>query len=380
MNSREGKKVLIVAGEASGDLHGAQLVTAMKNIVPALTFYGVGGERLRNAGVRLMAHAADMAVVGLTEVIAKLPKILAVRQHLQASFTTEKPALVILIDYPDFNLPLARAAKKKGIKVFYYISPQVWAWRRGRIEEIRRNVDAMAVILPFEEEFYARYGLKATFVGHPLLDVVSTPHGPEEARRRLGLDEACPTVGLLPGSRMSEVKKLLPVMIQAGRIIQECLGEVQFVLPVAETLEHAVVEDCVADSGLTVLLTNGGCYDALAAADMAIVASGTATLETALMGRPMVIIYKVSLLTYLLGRIFVHVENIGLVNIIAGRTVVPELIQGQASPENIATAALDIMTDPGRREAIIQELSQIRGRLGQPGAAQRAAALACGML
>lgn len=372
--------MLIVAGEASGDLHGANLVAAMQALHPRLSFYGVGGERIAKAGVHLVAHVADMAVVGLTEVTTKLLMILRVLKNLKKSLDWEKPDLVILIDYPDFNMSLARAAKKRGIKVFYYISPQVWAWRRGRIEDIRCNVDAMAVILPFEEEFYARHGVKVTFVGHPLLDVVKTALSLEEARERIGVHRTWQTVGLLPGSRVSEVQRILPVMIKAGRIIKERVGMVQFVLPVAETLDHTFVKNIIDRGNLDIRITNGSIYDTLAAVDMAIVTSGTATLETALMVRPMVIVYKVSPLSYLIGRIFVHVAHIGLVNIIAGRTVVPELIQDEASAENIAAAALAIMTDHDRASAIKKELSGIKERLGRPGAAQRAAVLACSLL
>jgi len=234
---------MIVAGEASGDLHGGNLVRAMHQIDPDLSFYGVGGKRMQAAGVELLADAADMAVVGLTEVVSKLAAILRVMRCLKASLLEEKPDLVILIDYPDFNLQVARAARKRGIQVLYYISPQVWAWRKGRIETIRKTVDRMAVILPFEEKFYRDAGVDVTFVGHPLLDEVRKKYKRSEALKRFGLREEAITVGILPGSRRSEVSRLLPEMLMACRIMTEKISPLQFVLPFAGTLDPAFVQD-----------------------------------------------------------------------------------------------------------------------------------------
>lgn len=374
------KTIMIVAGEASGDLHGSHLVRAMLELDASLVFYGMGGERLKSAGVHLLAHAADMAVVGLTEVFSKLGMILKVMGQLKATFKTRKPDLIILIDYPDFNLPLARAAKKQGIKVFYYISPQVWAWRKGRINQIRRIVDKMAVILPFEENMYRQAHVDATFVGHPLLDAVKTKYTRAEALKKFDLREGTKTVGLLPGSRHSEAIKLLPVILQTAHILKREMPDIQFVLPLADTLDPAFVSDMVGAYDIDVKVIAGEIYDVVAVSDIAIVASGTATLETALLETPMLIIYKISPLSYLLGRIFVHVNNIGLVNIIAGKTIVPEFIQGDAEPQRLAKALLEILTDEKQMKATKFELSQIKSKLGQPGAATRAAALAYGML
>ena len=374
------KTIMIVAGEASGDLHGANLVRAMQECDPTLAFYGVGGIHLEKAGVELIAHAADMAVVGLTEVFSKLGMILKVMGKLKASFKTRKPDLVILIDYPDFNLSLAKAARKKGIKVFYYISPQIWAWRKGRINQIRRTVDTMAVILPFEEELYHRAGVDATFVGHPLLDTVRTRYLRAEALGHFGLRQGAKTVGLLPGSRQSEVIKLLPVMLQTAAILKEKLTDVQFVLPLADTLEPAFVSAILDAYNVDVKMISGEIYDVIAVSDIAVVASGTATLETALLETPMIIVYKISPLSYALGRLFVHVAHIGLVNIIAGKTIVPEFIQDDASPERLAEVLLRTLKDENRMQAIRTDLSNIKSKLGQPGAAQRAAVLACGMI
>ncbi len=382
MNDVAGKKVLIVAGEASGDLHGANLVRAMLALDPGLDFYGIGGPKMEAAGVRCLARAADMAVVGLTEVFAKLGLILETMGRLKRSLQEEEPALAILIDYPDFNMPLAKAAKKRGVKVFYYISPQVWAWRRGRIARLRELVDRMAVILPFEAEMYHREGVEAVFVGHPLLDAVQIKYERPEALRRFKLREGETIIGLLPGSRPSEVVKLLPEMLRAAVLIRRELPAAQFVLPIADTLDRHDVDKLVrpSDSELAVRIVGNEIYDVLAVCDAALVASGTATLEAALIGVPMIIVYKISFFTYLMGRLFVKVSHIGLANIIAGKTVVPELVQQDVNPPRLARELLAILTEEGRKDLIKQELAGIREKLGTPGASRRAARLAMEML
>ncbi|MFA4916032.1 MAG: lipid-A-disaccharide synthase [Syntrophales bacterium] len=374
------RKIMIVAGEASGDLHGADLVKAMHGIDPALRFYGIGGKRLREAGIKLTADSADMAVVGLTEVIFKLRFILKVLGQLKASLKKTRPELVILIDYPDFNLSLAKAAKKCGLRVFYYISPQVWAWRKGRIGKIRKVVDKMAVIFPFEARLYEEADVDVTFVGHPLLDVVSTKYSREEARRRFGLQEGTTTVGIIPGSRPSEVVKLLPEMLKAAEILVEKLAAVQFILPVADTLEMDFISHIVRQYPVEVRLIPHDTYEAIGCTDIVMAASGTVTLETALLGIPMVIVYKVSALTYYIGKIFVKVDNFGIVNIIAGKTIVPELIQKEANHKRIAAEIIDILGNRGQMDNIKKELSKIRAKLGSPGAAERTARLAYGMI
>jgi len=374
------RKVMIVAGEASGDLHGGNLVREMHRIDPSIAFYGVGGERMRTEGVELLADAADMAVVGLTEVLLKLGAILRVMRRLKASLTNERPDLVILIDYPDFNLSLARAVRRRGIKVLYYISPQVWAWRKGRIDTIRKSVDRMAVILPFEENFYREAGVDVTFVGHPLLDEVKTKYPRAEALKRFGLRDDAITVGILPGSRHSEVARLLPEMLGACRILTDKLSPLQFVLPLAGTLDRHFVQDILRQFPVKVNVIRDEIYDVIAVSDAAIVASGTATLETALLETPMVVAYKVSALSYAVGRRFISVDHISLVNIIAGRTVVPELIQDDANPERIAAEVRELIIRQGKAREMKVALAEIRGKLGTPGASQRTARLACDML
>ncbi len=377
MNAR---KIMIVAGEASGDLHGGNLVRAMHQLDPDLTFYGIGGARMKAAGVTLIADAADMAVVGLTEVVFKLGSILKIMHRLKTTLAKEPPDLVILIDYPDFNLPLARAARRSGIKVLYYISPQVWAWRKGRIATIRKSVDRMAVILPFEEHFYREAGMDVTFVGHPLLDEVKKKYTRIEALKRFGLKDEAITVGLLPGSRRSEVTRLLPEMLQACRILKDKLSPLQFVLPLAGTLDPNLVQDILRQFPVQVNVIRNEIYDAIATSDVAIVASGTATLETALMETPMVVVYKVSAFSYAIGRRFIHVDHISLANIIAGRTIVTELIQDDANPERIAAEVKELLVRRGKAREMKAALAEIKGMLGTPGASQRTARIAWEML
>jgi lipid-A-disaccharide synthase len=380
MSPEKSKTVMIVAGEASGDMHGASLVREMQKRDPSLNFYGIGGNRLKEAGVKLLANASEMAVVGLTEVIAKLGRFITVMNLMKKSLDDVKPDLVILIDYAGFNLRLAKAAHQRGIKVFYYISPQVWASRQGRIQQIKKFVNKMAVILPFEVDTYAHKGFIVEYVGHPLLDLVKTEYSRLESRKKFGLVENITTIGLLPGSRMSEVVKLLPEMLKAAEIMARKIPDIQFVLPLADTLNEKNIADIISGSAIKVNIINGRTYDVISCADLAIVASGTATLETALLGIPMIIVYKISPLTYFIGKMIITVKNIGIVNIIAGKTIVPELIQNEANGPRIADEALAILTNDERRHEIIRDLAEIRAKLGTPGAAIRAAKLAWDML
>ena len=377
---KKNKTIMIVAGEASGDMHGANLVREMLKIDPALNFYGIGGNKLREEGVTLLANASDMAVVGLTEVASKLINILKIMGMMKRSLDERRPDLVILIDYPDFNIPLAKAAKKRGIKVFYYISPQVWAWRKGRIGQIKKTVNKMAVILPFEVDTYGQEGFTVNYVGHPLLDMVKLNYSKEESRKKLGLAENKITIGILPGSRLSEVGNLMTELLRAAEILMQRIPDIQFVLPLADTLEETTITEFISRFNVKVKIISGHAYDVISCADLALVASGTATLETALLGVPMVIVYKISLLSYVIGRLFVHVKKIGLVNIIAGKTIVPELIQGDACGKRIAEEALSILKNGERKQEMIKELEAIRAKLGEPGAAIRAAQIACDMI
>ena len=352
----------------------------MHRIDPDLRFYGIGGRKMREAGVELIADAADMAVVGLTEVVGKLGMILGVMRRMKLALKKLKPALLILIDYPDFNLLLGKAAKKNGVRVFYYISPQIWAWRKGRIHKIREIVDKMAVILPFEEQVYRQVNMDVSFVGHPLLDVVKTKYARHEALRKFDLQDGITTVGLLPGSRKGEVSKLLPIMLKAAGILMQSRPPVQFVLPLADALDRDFVEEMIRQESVPVRVVPNEIYDVIGVSDIVIVASGTATLETALLETPMVIIYKVSPLSYYVGTKVINVTHIGLANLIAGKTIVPELIQDDANPNRIAAEVIGILADESRMQSIKEELNQIREKLGSPGASEKAARLACDML
>ncbi len=373
------RKVMIIAGEASGDLHGGNLVREMHAADPEISFYGIGGVKMQAAGVNLIGDAAEMAVVGLTEAIAKIGMFIRVFRRLKASLKNDPPDLLILIDYPDFNLPLAKVARKLGIKVLYYISPQIWAWRRRRINTIRKTVDKMVVILPFEEEFYRRAGVEALFVGHPLLDEVKTQHPRGDVLQSLGFNEQKVVIALLPGSRKSEVSRHLPEMLGACKILSNTVPAVQFALLLAPTLDVSFIKDIVERFLVPVKIVQNGIYDVIAASDAAIVASGTATLETALLETPMVVVYKVSYVSYMLGKMFINVDHISLANLIAQEGIVPELIQRDVNAERIAAETRTLITDKLKAGEMKLALAKIRERLGSPGAAKRTAEIALDM-
>lgn len=369
------KKILIISGEASGDMHGANLALELKRQDPSLDIYGVGSRRMREAGVRMIADASEISVVGATEVLTHIGAIYTVYARLKRFLREERPSLLVLIDFPDFNILIGKAARKLGIPVVYYISPQVWAWRKGRIKTIAGLVKAMIVIFPFEVELYEKAGVDTRFVGHPLVDVVTSAFTREQARQQLGLDPGKRTVALLPGSRRKEIATLLPAMLGAAALIEKEFQDVQFVLPIAPTLKVEFVKTFVDASGLLVRLVDGRVYDALKASDAAMVTSGTATLETGLMAVPMVIIYKVSRLSYFIGRMLIDVKHVGLVNIVAGKDVAPELIQDAVTPERIAEGISVLLRDPAHALQVKTELEKIKTKLGAGGASGRAASV-----
>jgi len=369
------KKILIIAGEASGDLHGANLVKSLNEQDSTVAVYGVGSRKMREAGVQMLADASEISVVGATEVLIHIGAIYRVYATLKRFLREERPDLLVLIDFPDFNIMTGKAARKLGIPVLYYISPQVWAWRKGRVNTIAKLVQIILVVFPFEVDLYRPTGVDVRFIGHPLADVVYSPYTRDEARNRLGLARDRRTVALLPGSRRKEIMHLLPDMLKAAKLLRERFPDIQFVLPVAPTLAHGLVERYVAASGVPVSIVDGQVYDVLRASDAAIVTSGTATLETGLMAVPMVIVYRISWLSYMIGRMFIHVKHIGLVNIVAGRTVVPELIQDDVTPERIAREIEGVLADPAAYRRMHDDLKQVRRLLGDGGASRRAAAV-----
>ena len=371
---------MIVAGEASGDLHGANLVRAMNKLAPGLSFIGIGGPRMREAGVDTLVDASEMAVVGLIEVIAHFDVISSAYLTLKKIMSASPPDLVILIDYPDFNLRIAALAKKAAVPVLYYISPQVWAWRVGRVKKIGRVIDRMAVVFPFEVPFYEKKGVPVTFVGHPLVDSVSPSMSRNEARQQFGLDDRCRTIGLFPGSRHGEIKRLLPTILAAAQLLNERFDDLQFILPLASSLTLADINPYLDSSGLSVTVIEGKGYDVMQVCDAIITVSGTVTLEIALMAIPMVIIYRVSPLTYAIGVRLIKVDHIGLCNIVAGERIVRELLQHDAEPVHIADEIEHILTDPDYDAAIRSKLATVRDKLGSGGGSTRVAELALEMI
>jgi len=370
--------VAIIAGEASGDQHGAKLVRAMQQKQPALSFCGIGGPALRQAGVRILVDAAELAVVGITEVFSKIPAILKGMGIIKRLLKSLKPDLLILIDFPDFNLHIAARAKKLGIPVLYYISPQIWAWRRGRGKRIAKLVDHMAVILPFEAQFYQEFKVPVTFVGHPLLDDALPTAG---QALKVSVQNP-PVIGLLPGSRESEIVRLLPIMLDAGDILKQRLNHVTFAISRAGSVQRALIEDIVGRhpgwDDVDVIST--GVETVLERCDAVIAASGTVTLQAAIHGIPMVIIYKVSPVSAWLGKLLVRVPHVGLVNLVAGQSLVPELLQDDATGDNIARAIHTMIDGGDHFTQLRHRLIALRDELGGSGASERVADLALGMI
>ena len=370
---------MIVAGEASGDLHGADLAAQIFARDPGCDLYGIAGEQMRAAGVRALTRTEDIAGLGLAELASTIRKTLGVLRELKAALRSERPDLVILIDFAEFNLSLAGAAKRAGVPVLYYITPQVWAWRRGRVARIIKRTDRLAVVLPFEAEIYAAAGSRVTFVGHPLLDRVAPAQDRAATLKRHGLSAHARLLTLLPGSRRGEVRYLLRPMVEAARVLEADHG-LTAVIALAPTLTLAQLreEGGVNLDGIRVI--EGDTYSMVAASELALAASGTATLETAMLGCPMVVAYRMSPVTYALARILVRgVDFIAMPNILAGREVVPELIQGQVNVRNLVRAAENLMVEPLRTETR-DALLALRARLGEPGAAARVAAIALEMM
>jgi lipid-A-disaccharide synthase len=354
-------------------LHGGNLARALRVQQPTLQLLGVGGRQMREAGVALLYDIRDLAVVGAVEAVHSLRTLWTVYRMLLEEVERTPVDAVLLIDFPGFNLKLAKALAQRHIPVLYYIAPQVWAWHPGRLKKMQRWVRQLFVILPFETALYREAGIEAEFVGHPLLDLVPSSGAKADACIECGLDPEAPVVGLLPGSRRSELHYLLRPMLQAAAQVRARLTPVQFILPLADTLQPADVQQALETVPIPVRLVQRQTYEAMQAADVLLVASGTATLEAALIGTPMVIVYKAHLLTYALARLAMRVSRIGLPNIIAGRAIVPELWQYDVTAENMAAQALALLTSPERAKAMRLELAALRQQLGTPGVPERVA-------
>jgi len=370
----------MVAGEVSGDLHGSHLMETIQEINPKIAFFGVGGEGLKKRGMKLLHHVQSLSVVGITEAFFKIRSIQKAFRKLKQSLDQERPDLVILIDFPDFNLRIAKMAHRRGIPVLYYISPQVWAWRPRRVKLIARWVEKMVVLLPFEVPLYEAAGVDVEWVGHPLLDIVKPSLSKEEALQRFGLDPQLRTIGLLPGSRIHEVKRLLPPILDSIHLLQKEIPDLQFIIPLAPGISEATLSPWMRKSCIPVKVVEGWTYDVMNLSELLITASGTATLEAMILGKPMVIVYKVSWLSYWIGRIMIRVDHIGLANLVAEKEVVPELIQKDANPQRIAEEALRILRDPILYRHITESMAEARQNLGEPGAAQRAAHIVISLL
>jgi lipid-A-disaccharide synthase len=372
------KFVLMVAGEASADQYGARLVEEILQRDPGVAFWGIGGEKMAHAGVKILFSSGEMAVVGLTEVLPRIGRIFTAVRRLQRILKERPPDLLILLDYPDFNIHLAGTAARCGIPVLYYISPQIWAWRKNRVRKIRRRVDRMAVILPFEESFYRNKGIRVEYVGHPILDI--WPGISRMDRRGSAGPSAFPLIGLVPGSRNEEVRSLLPLMISTAQRLKRGYPDLRCVLPLAATLDEEMVRRLILRSSVPVVISREGMYDTLKGCDAAIAASGTVTLELALMEIPMVVVYRLSRLTYQVAKRIVRVPYISLVNLVAGKNVVPELIQDEAVPERMAFETERILRDNQARKQMIRDLEMVNKLLGKTGASARTAAIALEMM
>ena len=377
---------MISCGEPSGDLYAGALVAALRRREPDLDVFGLGGERLQAAGGRLIADFDGLSVTGLTEVLRVLPRSWATMKALVQAARAEQPDALVVIDYPDFNFRLMAAVKRLGVPVIYYVSPQLWAWRAGRIKTMKKIVDCVLPIFPFEEAIYRRENMDVRFVGHPLVDLARASRSREDFLRGLHLDPARPVVAMLPGSRPNELTRLAPVMIEAAPLIARQLPDVQFVVARAPHLSDLLFEGFALHPttqsprgggpglpGLTVRIVEGQTDEVLNASDAVVTASGTATVQTALHGKPMVVLYKLSPMTYRLSRPLARVDMYAMVNLIAGERVVMELIQDACTAEAVAAETVKLLTDSGYRERMRGKIAEVRSRLGGPGASERAA-------
>jgi lipid-A-disaccharide synthase len=370
-----GRPLLVVAGEASGDLHAARLLAELGALAPDVRPFGLGGDELAAAGLDRLAHSSEISVVGLTEVFRVLPRAREIFAALLDEVDRRRPAVALLVDFPDFNLRLAKELSARGVRVVYYISPQVWAWRRGRVRSIAEHVDEMLVLFPFEAAFYAGHEVTVTHVGHPLVDEVPAdlPQRWEGTELVGGAPAEGPfQLALLPGSRVSEIEAMLPAMLDAAALLARELP-VFVRLIRAPTVPREMLDEAIELSGLPVRVSERDRFAAIADSHLALCASGTATLEVGLLGTPLVVLYRLASWTYLAAKLLVRLPHVSLVNLVLERGAVPELLQGQARPERVAREAAAILRDPGRVAAMRADLAELRGRLGEPGASGRAA-------
>lgn len=366
-------KIMLSAGEASGDLHGANLAEALKAVDPQVELIGMGGEQMRKAGVRIVYDIKNLGVIGIGEIIKKIPFFYKLRTFLVNTMKEEKPDALVCIDYPGFNMKLIEKAKEAGIPVIYYILPTIWAWHKSRGNVIAEYTDLAVSLFPFEAEMYKKMGTNVVYGGHPLLDTVKPSMSKDEAYSFFGLQQGKKTVLFMPGSRVQEVQSLYGKMLAAGKLLQDKIEGLQFMVPKASTIDRHMLEEAAREANLEVHIGEERVYDMMNIADAAICASGTATLETALMGVPTLLVYRVNALTYWLSKILVHLDSIGLPNIISGHRIMPELWQDEVTPENIEAAVLPWLVDAAASEEARHLMAGVRCQMGEAGAVRRTA-------
>ena len=367
-------KILISAGEASGDIHAAAVTAALKKIDSAIEVFGMGGDALRAAGGEVLFDIKDHGVMGFVEVIKKLPDLFKLRSDFARVMDERKPDCLVVVDYPGFNMQLAKVAHDKGIPVVSYIAPSAWAWNKGRAKNVAKIVDKVACIFPFEYDVYKEAGAPVEFVGHPLLDIVKPAWERTEAEAWVGKQPGHPLVLLMPGSRLMEIEKMLPNLLAGAKLLKKQLPEVQFAMPRAGTIPLELLQSKIKASGLDIKITEGHNYDLFSVADLALATSGTVTLEAALCGLPSIIVYRTSALNAFIARRVINIPNIGLPNIVAGRQILPELLQEEFTPANVAKTAVELLA-PERRPQLEADLAFMKARLGEPGAVKRVAQL-----
>ena len=374
-------KIMFSAGEASGDIHAASVAKALKTQYPDVEMLGMGGAKMEAEGVKIVYHIDQLGIIGLVEIIKALPKFFALRDHLKEVMIKEKPDVLVCVDYPGFNMRLMKVAKQLGIPVVYYIAPTIWIWHNSRGKDIAKYVDRVASIFPMEAEAYEKWNAPVTFVGNPLIDIVKPTMTKEEGMKYFNASEDAYRVLLMPGSRNQEVASLLDIILMAAKdlekdgVLPEGKKGFQFFLPRAHTISRDVLEEAIAKHGLDVQITEELTYDVMQICDAAVAASGTATLETALMGLPTILLYRVAPVTYFIAKFVVGIDIVGLPNIIMGREVIPEVLQGAVTPARVKQELVKLMTDRAYEQKMRQDLLEVKHKLGEPGAVERVAKL-----
>lgn len=366
------KKIFFLAGEQSGDLHGALVIKQLKRIFPEVAVSGVGGSMMKEAGMECIYSCDDLAVIGFIEVIKNIRRLMNIEKGIAEWLKKERPEMVVLIDYPGFNKRIAKIAKKLGIHVLYYICPQVWAWHSSRVKEYTEIISESIVVFPFEVDIWRKAGGKVNYFGHPLIGVAKPEKTKSEFLSGLEITKT-PVISLMPGSRKQEIGYILPELLKTAKLILNEFADAQFILPLASAIDDSLINEYLIDSSLPIKVVRGQTYDAVAASDLCIVASGTATLETAIIGTPMIVVYRVNWLTSFLSRYLIEAEHIGLPNVIAGKRIIPEFIRDRFEAQLIAKEAVDILKDKNRQKSMHESLNAVREKLGNPGAGERVA-------